>query len=53
MRFVWILVQVAFLACAYLPGVTHPARGALLLVSFWCFGCFAGTCLARRGGDAK
>lgn len=48
----WVVVQISLLACAYLPGVTQPARGAFLLMSFWCFGGMVGSRLAarKRGG---
>lgn len=43
------VAQVALLACAYLPGVSEPARGAFLLMSFWCFGASLGARFARKG----
>lgn len=50
----FVIAQTLLLACAYLPGVAQPARGAFLLISFWCFGGMVGSRLAaRRGGDAK
>ncbi len=46
--------QVAFLACAYLPGVVQPAKGALLLVVFWLGGVQLGALLydKKHGGDS-
>lgn len=45
--------QIAFLVCAYLPGVAQPAKGAMLLASFWLFGVQVGALLydRRYGGD--
>lgn len=45
------IAQIVLLAFAYMPGVAEPARGALLLMSFWCFGAALGARLAGRGGD--
>ena len=50
----FVIVQVLFLAFAYMPVVSQPAKGAFLLMSFWCFGGMVGSRLAaRRRGDAK
>ena len=47
--------QVLLLACAHMPGVGEPARGAMLLISLWFFGMNAGAWLfgvcARRRGE--
>lgn len=54
MNLVLLAAQLALLAFAYMPGVSQPARGAFLLMSFWCFGGMVGSMLAaRRGGDRK
>ena len=47
------VAQIAILACAFMPGVTEPARGALLLMSLWCFGASVGARVAGRwkGGE--
>lgn len=46
------VAQLALLAFALMPGVAEPARGAFLLMSFWCFGASLGARFARkRGGD--
>lgn len=45
----WLVVaQLALLAIAYLPGVSEPAQGALLLTSLWFFGAYLGARLAGR-----
>lgn len=45
--------QVLLLACAHMPGVGEPARGAMLLISLWFFGMNAGAWMygarAQRG----
>ena len=41
--------QLALLAFALMPGVSEPARGAFLLMSFWCFGASVGARVAREG----
>lgn len=46
-----VLAQLASLAAAYAPAVPQPARGALLLASFWFLGAAVGSCLAMRGGE--
>lgn len=55
-RIIALAGQLLFLACAYMPGVGEPARGALLLISLWFFGMNAGAWLfgvcARRRGEA-
>ena len=45
------LAQALLLAFAHMPGVSQPARGAFLLMSFWCLGGLLGSMLAagRRG----
>ena len=43
------LAQILLLAFAYMPGVAEPARGAFLLMSFWCFGATLGARFARKG----
>lgn len=43
------LAQVLLLLFAYMPGVSEPARGAFLLMSFWCFGAGLGARFARKG----
>lgn len=48
---VFTLTQILLLAFAYMPGVAEPARGAFLLMSFWCFGATLGARFAGRGGD--
>ena len=48
---VFTLTQILLFAFAYMPGVTEPARGAFLLMSFWCFGATLGARFAGRGGD--
>ena len=54
MSVAFVLVQTLLLAFAYMPGVSQPARGSFLLMSFWCFGGMVGSMLAaRRGGDRK
>ena len=42
-----LALQVLFLACAYMPGVAQPARGALLLMSLFAFGMNAGIALCK------
>lgn len=37
--------QLLLLACAHMPGVAEPARGAMLLISMWFFGMNAGALL--------
>ena len=48
--------QLLLLACAYMPGVEEPARGAMLLISFCLYGLNLGAglgrALARRRGEA-
>lgn len=48
---VFTLTQILFLAFAHMPGVAEPARGAFLLMSFWCFGATLGARFAGRGGE--
>lgn len=43
------VAQLTLLACAYMPGVSEPARGAILLMSLWCFGASLGARFARKG----
>lgn len=47
--------QIAFLACAYLPGVAQPAKGVMLLASFWLCGVQLGALLyeKKHGGDCR
>lgn len=40
--------QVSLLACALMPGVAQPAKGAMLLASFWCWGVQVGAYLHDR-----
>lgn len=42
------VLQVAFLACSYMPGVSQPAEGALLLISLWFFGLNVGIAWGRK-----
>lgn len=48
---VFTLTQILFLAFAHMPGVSEPAHGAFLLMSFWCFGATLGARFAGRGGE--
>lgn len=45
--------QVSLLACSLMPGVAQPAKGAMLLASFWFWGVRIGSLLygKRLGGD--
>ena len=45
--------QVSLTACALMPGVAQPAKGAMLLASFWFWGVLIGSLLyeKRCGGD--
>lgn len=43
------VAQLTLLACAYMPGVSEPARGAILLMSVWCFGASLGARFVRKG----
>lgn len=45
--------QVSLLACALMPGVAQPAKGAMLLASFWCWGVQVGAVVygSGRGKD--
>mgnify|MGYP000517958728 CR=1 FL=1 len=41
--------QVSLTACILIPGVAQPARGAMLLASFFCLGVVLGsTAYAKR-----
>ena len=42
------VLQVIFLACAYMPGVSQPAKGALLLISLWFFGLNVGVACCKK-----
>ena len=49
-----IVLQVVFLVCSYIPGVSQPAKGALLLISLWFFGLNVGVAWCKKrieGGD--
>ncbi|WP_276869206.1 hypothetical protein [Enorma massiliensis] len=45
--------QVSLLACALMPGVAQPAKGAMLLASFWFWGVQVGAVVygSGRGKD--
>ena len=47
------VLQIVFLG-SYMPGVSQPAKGALLLISLWFFGLNVGTAWCKKrieGGD--
>ena len=46
--------QAALVAAALMPGVEQPAKGAMLLASFWFWGVRIGSLLygKRRGGES-
>lgn len=42
------VLQVIFFACAYMPGMSQPAKGALLLISLWLFGLNVGIASGKK-----
>lgn len=48
-----LAAQMALTAASLMPGVAQPAKGAMLLASFWCWGVCLGSLLyeKRCGGD--
>lgn len=53
-RPVLLAVQAALTAAALMPGVAQPAKGAMLLASFWFWGVQIGSFLygRKRGGGS-
>lgn len=47
----FVLAQALLFVFSCMTGVSQPARGALLLISFWCFGGLLGSMLAERKRD--
>lgn len=43
-----LALQLLFLACSYMPGVSQPAKGAMMLISLWFFGLNVGIALGRK-----